>query len=154
MMLRVRLLPSGKDLSLKAGANLRIALIESGIPIDSPCGGQGTCLKCKVQVSGVNDRPTELEREKLSAEELRDGWRLACQVNIEKPGEVRVPEAELFRAKAGISLTGREISLQPNVRLRHFELSEPAISDQRADWDRLVECLGTSEPASVRADLA
>jgi len=154
MRVRIRELSLGRDLSLRVGANLRTALIEAGIPLDSPCGGQGTCLKCKTQVSGVSGRFSELEREKLSAEELRSGWRLACQVTVEAPGEVRLPEIEVIRAKASFSLLGEEIPLQPNVHLRHFELSEPAIGDQRADWNRLAEFLEMSVPGSVRADLS
>jgi len=154
MRVRIRELSFGRDLNLKIGANLRTALIEAGIPLDSPCGGQGTCLKCKAQISGVSEKFTELEREKLSAEELRSGWRLACQVTVEEPGEVRLPEMEVLRAKASFSLLGEEIPLQPNVHLRHFELSEPAISDQRADWNRLADYLEISEPGPVRAELS
>jgi len=154
MKVRVRVLPLGKDLNLKVGANLRSALIEAGVPLDSPCGGQGTCLKCKVQVSGISPKFTELEREKLSAEELDHGWHLACQVTVEESGEVRLPEIEVSRAKAGFGLLGEEIPLQPNVRRRHFELSSPTISDQRADWNRLAEYLEASEPVPVRAELS
>ena len=154
MRVRIRELSLGRDLNLKIGANLRTALIEAGIPLDSPCGGQGTCLKCKAQISGISEKLTELEREKLSAEELRSGWRLACQVTVEAPGEVRLPEIEVFRAKASFSLLGEEIPLQPNVRLKHFELSEPTISDQRADWNRLADYLEISEPGQVRAELS
>ena len=67
MKVRIRVIPLGKDLKLRVGTNLRMSLIEAGIPLDSPCGGQGTCLKCKVQVVGVGGKFTELEREKLSA---------------------------------------------------------------------------------------
>ena len=154
MKAKIRVLPLGKDLPVKAGANLREALTEAGISLDSPCGGQGTCLKCKVQLSGISEKFTELEREKLSAEELSGGWHLACQVTVEEPGEVLLPEVEVSRAKAGFGLLGEEIPLQPNVCRRHFELSRPTISDQRADWNRLAEYLETSEPAPVRAELS
>ncbi|MFC1931290.1 ASKHA domain-containing protein [Chloroflexota bacterium] len=151
--MRIRVLPVGRDLKLKAGTNLRKALIENGVTLDSPCGGQGTCLKCKVQLAGISQKLTDLEREKLSAEELSGGWRLACQVTVEEPGEVRLPEMEIVRAKAGLGLLGEEIPLQPNVRRKHFELREPTISDQQADWDRLADSLEISEPGSVAAEL-
>ncbi len=154
MKAKIRVLPLGKNLPVKAGANLREALTEAGISLDSPCGGQGTCLKCKVQLSGICEKFTELEREKLSAEELGRGWHLACQVTVEAPGEVLLPEVEVSRAKAGFGLLGEEIPLQPNVCRRHFELSRPTLSDQRADWDRLAEYLEASEPSPVRAELS
>ncbi|MFQ5996298.1 MAG: ASKHA domain-containing protein [Dehalococcoidales bacterium] len=154
MKMRIRVLPSGKDLSVKTGANLRETLIAAGMPLDSPCGGQGTCLKCKVQLSGISQKFTELEREKLSPGELDSDWHLACQVTVEAPGEVHLPEVEVSRVKAGFGLLGEEIPLQSNVRRRHFELSKPTISDQRADWNRLAEYLETSEPGPVRAELS
>ncbi len=154
MTVKVKVLPLDKDLKLKIGANLRAALIESGVPLDSPCGGQGTCLKCKVQLSGISQKLTALEQEKLSAEELQDGWRLACQVTVEEPGEVRLPEMEVSRAKASFSLLGEEIALCPNVRRRHFELGKPTINDQRADWNRLAEYLETSDTGPVSAELS
>jgi uncharacterized 2Fe-2S/4Fe-4S cluster protein (DUF4445 family) len=153
MKVRIQVLPLGKDLNLKVGANLREALIETGVPLDSPCGGQGTCLKCRVQLSGISDKFTELEREKLSAEELDHGWHLACQVTVEAPGEVRLPEMEVSRVKAGFGLLREEIPLQPNVRRKHFELEKPVIGDQRADWNRLAEYLEETEPGPVRAEL-
>lgn len=154
MTVKIRLLPSGKELALKTGANLRTGLIEAGIAIDSPCGGQGTCLKCKVQVTGVSPRPTELEREKLSEEERRNGWRLACQTRVEEAGEVRVPEMAVSRTKAGMGLLGEEIRLQANVRRRRFELDRPSLQDQKADWDRLAKHLESNRPGPVTARLS
>lgn len=154
MKVNVRVVPPDRELKLKAGDNLRTALIEAGISLDSPCGGQGTCLKCKVQLSGVSQKYTELEKEKLSREELDGGWHLACQVTVEESGEVRLPEVEISRAKASFGLLGEEIALQPNVRGIHFELSKPSLKDQRADWNRLAEYLEQSVNGTVNTSLS
>jgi len=154
MKVSVRVIPPDRELKIKTGDNLRTALIESGIPLDSPCGGQGTCLKCKVQLTGVSRKHTELEREKLSRKELDEGWHLACQVKVEEPGEVRLPEVEVSRAKASFGLLGEEISLRPNVRRLRFELSKPSIKDQRADWNRLAEYLEKSAAGRLSAGLS
>jgi uncharacterized 2Fe-2S/4Fe-4S cluster protein (DUF4445 family) len=155
MKVAVRVIPPDRELKLKAGDNLRTALIEAGIPLDSPCGGQGTCLKCKVQLSGVNQKYTQLEREKLSREELGGRWHLACQVTVEEAGEVRLPEMEISRAKASFGLLGEEIPLRANVENIPFKLSKPSIKDQRADWNRLAEFLEetTSAPVSIELPL-
>ena len=153
MKVNVRVIPPDRELKLKAGDNLRTALIEAGIPLDSPCGGQGTCLKCKVQLSGISRRYTEPEKEKLSREELDGGWHLACQVTVEESGEVRLPEIEISRAKASFGLLGEEITLQPNVRSIHFELSKPSLKDQRADWNRLAEYLERSVDKPISTEL-
>jgi uncharacterized 2Fe-2S/4Fe-4S cluster protein (DUF4445 family) len=153
MKVNVRVIPPDRELKLKAGDNLRNAFIEAGIPLDSPCGGQGTCLKCKVQLSGVSQKYTQLEQEKLSREELDGGWHLACQVTVEEPGEVRLPEMEISRAKASFGLLGEEITLQPGVRSIPFELSKPSIKDQRADWNRLADCLEQSAAGPISIEL-
>jgi len=154
MMVNIRIVPHDRELKLKAGDNLRSALIEAGVRLDSPCGGQGTCLKCKVQLSGVSQKHTELELEKLSREELDGGWHLACQVKIEAAGEVRLPEIEISRAKASFGLLGEEIALQPNVRGISFKLTRPSLSDQRADWNRLAAYLEKQIEGPVSTELS
>jgi len=154
MTVTIKVLPSGKDLKIKVGANLRKALIEAGFAIDSPCGGQGTCLKCKVQLTGVNGKLTGLEQEKLTPKERGEGWRLSCQVIVEEPGEVTLPELAIFRAKAGFGLLGETIALRPNVHRRPFQLEKPSIRDQRADWNRLAGHLEKVEHHPVSAPLS
>lgn len=46
-------------------------LLKDVLHTDSPCGGRGTCGKCKVQLSGHVSPPNDAER--------RAGCRLACQ---------------------------------------------------------------------------
>lgn len=53
----------------------------------SPCGGKGTCGKCKVVVSGAVLPPDEAELTKLTPAELARGIRLACRT-ITSGGEV------------------------------------------------------------------
>lgn len=60
--------------------------------LDAPCGGHGACGRCKIKFLKQAPDPNEKEREKLSADELAQGIRLACQTkwsagmlwNIEK----------------------------------------------------------------------
>ena len=46
------------------------------------CSGRGTCGKCKVQVTKGADAPSAEERNYFSAEELENGWRLACCMRL------------------------------------------------------------------------
>lgn len=49
--------------------------------IDAPCGGAGTCGKCRISmVSGDGGPIAQEERRHVSAEDLRQGIRLACRV--------------------------------------------------------------------------
>ena len=46
----VTYLPSGKSVRVPAGTTLFNAAHWAGLPIESTCGGRGTCGKCKVLI--------------------------------------------------------------------------------------------------------
>lgn len=58
------------------------AIIATGLPFEQPCGGRGTCGKCKVLAEGKLTAPDELERKHLSETELSVGYRLACRAQV------------------------------------------------------------------------
>jgi Na+-transporting NADH:ubiquinone oxidoreductase subunit F len=69
-----------KTVPAKTGMSLFAACRAAGFFLPSACGAGGRCGMCKVRVTaGALTPPTEAEKEKLSAADLADGWRLACQ---------------------------------------------------------------------------
>ena len=60
----------------------------AGIPLSADCGGRGTCGKCTVRFRSGAPEPEEEERKKLTAQELSDGYRLACRCCPEGAFEV------------------------------------------------------------------
>ncbi|TMD94463.1 MAG: 2Fe-2S iron-sulfur cluster binding domain-containing protein, partial [Chloroflexi bacterium] len=86
-----------------------------GLPIDSTCGGRGTCGKCKVRiVNGLTDAETADHRQ-LRPQEIEEGWRLSCQARIYEDMTCEVPQ--LLRVpKAATMGLGRLVILDPNVR--------------------------------------
>ncbi|MHB8589165.1 MAG: ASKHA domain-containing protein [Candidatus Dormibacteraceae bacterium] len=138
--LEVRYLPFDRTTRVPPGTTLFSAAHWIGLPIDSTCGGRGTCGKCKVRVvEGRTDAETADHR-LLRPAEIEDGWRLSCQARIyddmtcEVPQLLRVPKA----ATMGL---GRLVILDPNVRKVYLELAEPTLEDQRSDVLRLKEAL-------------
>lgn len=81
--------------NLPAGLRLMDVMAEkqTGIRADAPCGGRGTCGKCRVTVSGAVKPPDETERKFLSQTELASGIRLACRC-ITSGGEVSITSYE------------------------------------------------------------
>lgn len=73
--------------------NLLQLLRESGQYIDAPCGGRGTCGRCKVRLLSGTAEPMPREREIFSGRELAEGWRLACLCVPEESCEVFVPKS-------------------------------------------------------------
>lgn len=124
------------------------ALNELGIFLTAPCGGEGTCGKCRVEAHGVLSAATPAERQLLAAEQLEAGIRLACQAQVEGDVRVSVPEASR-QPEMRILLGGstREIQADPPVAKRHISLPEQTLSEPYSRLEHLRRC------ADLRADL-
>jgi uncharacterized 2Fe-2S/4Fe-4S cluster protein (DUF4445 family) len=73
----IRFLPEGIDIPFVPGESILAHAIRGGVPLLSPCGGEGRCGKCRVRVSG-GTRGGEDEGA-LTREEIASGIRLACR---------------------------------------------------------------------------
>ena len=84
-----------KSPKVKPGGSLLSTLSSENIFIPSACGGGGTCSQCKCQVlSGGGDiLPTEVSH--FSRSEIKNKYRLACQVKVKGDMEVKIPD-EIF----------------------------------------------------------
>lgn len=87
-----------KDLMVKGGNSLLASLADKQIFLASACGGRGSCgaCKCKVESGGGPLLPTE--KPFLSAAELTDNVRLACQVKVKSDIEISIPDS-IFNTK-------------------------------------------------------
>ena len=146
---RIRFAPSGRDVHVPAGVAVFDAASWNGIAIDSTCGGHGTCKKCKVRVIGTAALPTSLDFRAFNADELAAGWRLACRTQAMFDVDIEVPPLTT-RPKAATVGVGRQVILRPAVQKRYVELSEPSLSDQTPDIERLLRELDDLE---LRVDL-
>ena len=138
--LEVRYLPFDRTTRVPPGTTLFSAAHWIGLPIDSTCGGRGTCGKCKVRVVEGAAEVTTADHRQLLKEEIEGGWRLSCQTRIYEDMVCEVPQ--LLRVpKAATMGLGRLVILDPNVRKVYLELAEPSLEDQRSDMMRLKEAL-------------
>jgi Na+-transporting NADH:ubiquinone oxidoreductase subunit F len=82
-----------KAIDVPAGGKLLTTLAEKGIFVSSACGGGGTCAQCKVIVKegGGDILPTEASH--FTPREVKEGWRLSCQVAVKQDMEVEMDEA-------------------------------------------------------------
>jgi uncharacterized 2Fe-2S/4Fe-4S cluster protein (DUF4445 family) len=111
------------------------------VGISSICGGKGTCRSCKVQIlSGTVSNPTLNEVEVFTPEELREGWRLACQTYPISDCKLSVPPESMTTLQR-IQVEGIEITVQPEppVRAYRLKLTAPSMFEPQADADRLLE---------------
>ena len=84
-----------KMIHAEGGKSLLATLGENGVHLSSACGGKGSCGQCKLQVtSGGGDMlPTEAVH--FTRREIKDNWRLGCQVKGKGDMEIKVSEAAL-----------------------------------------------------------
>jgi uncharacterized 2Fe-2S/4Fe-4S cluster protein (DUF4445 family) len=136
--------PSGKEVRVPAGVAVFDAASWNGIPIDSTCGGHGTCKKCKVRVVDGSVPVQRLDLRAFDADQLADGWRLACIALANTDLTVDVPPLTT-RPKAATVGVGRQVILRPALQKRYVELEEPTLTDQRTDVRRLLDALDDLE---------
>jgi uncharacterized 2Fe-2S/4Fe-4S cluster protein (DUF4445 family) len=138
--LEVTYLPFDRTTRVPPGTTLFSAAHWIGLPIDSTCGGRGTCGKCKVRVVQGRPDPAGADHRLLRPAEIEDGWRLSCQALVYQDMTCEVPQ--LLRVpKAATMGLGRLVILDPNVRKVYLELGEPSMEDQRSDVARLKDAL-------------
>jgi uncharacterized 2Fe-2S/4Fe-4S cluster protein (DUF4445 family) len=141
----LRFLPDGTEVRVPSGTPIFDAASWNGVAIDSTCGGHGTCRKCKVRVLRGEVPVSPLDPRAFSAQELREGWRLACRAPAREDVVVSVPPLQT-RPKAALVGVGRHVILRPAVQKRYVELSEPTLDDQRSDVQRLLDAIDDLEP--------
>lgn len=105
LVIKAKLTPSGnvtidinngkKVLDVPQGGDLMHTLADQGIFLPSACGGKANCGQCKVRVleGGGEILPTETGF--FSRKQIKDNWRLGCQVKIKDNLKIAVPDSAL-----------------------------------------------------------
>jgi uncharacterized 2Fe-2S/4Fe-4S cluster protein (DUF4445 family) len=139
--------PSPVTVEVPTGALLTEAARLAGIDLMQPCGAQGRCGRCVVQVTEGLARQRSTLR--LSQEDLRKGYALACQSVVESDLRVVIPPQEKIERRLTTDLTASKITVPPRYDFRvsqsiqrvHLTLNEPSMDDQTDDWSRLQTVL-------------
>ena len=84
-----------KTLNVTPGNSLMSTLADNKIFLPSACGGKANCGQCKVQVleGGGNILPTEVGF--FNRKQIKDNWRLGCQVKVKDNLKIQVAESAL-----------------------------------------------------------
>lgn len=138
--LEVAFEPSGKTARVPARTSLFHAAHWAGLPIESTCGGRGTCGKCGVRMLEGATEPTSADHRHLADERIADGWRLSCQAELHDDARCEVPRL-MRMPKAATMGVGRFVLLEPNVQKLHLELEPATLEDARSHVRRLADAL-------------
>ena len=92
----VKILINGeKEVIAQAGSTLLNTLSTQNIFLPSACGGGGSCAQCRCQVieGGGEILPTETVH--FTRREIKDNWRLGCQIKVKNDISIKMPESIL-----------------------------------------------------------
>jgi uncharacterized 2Fe-2S/4Fe-4S cluster protein (DUF4445 family) len=131
--------------TVEDGTNLLEVLRKHSVPLETPCGGKGTCGKCAVRTTGIPNPPSDKEKELSGAARIDAGYRLACRSSITADIDVYQEDA----ARVASIITGglkRDIRLSPSVTKQYVELAVPSLEDQLSDLERV---LSASQPEFI-----
>ena len=147
----VRFVPANVAAEIPVGACIHEAAIRAGLlALELPCGGQGTCGQCLVEI-----------------QEPRGGRMvMACQTPVHGDITVRIPEArerDLRVVGDSHSLVNARLlpvreGLSPLCRVAHVTVSPASVEEHYSDWTRLERALAPDEavtaPLPVLRELA
>ena len=147
-MYTLQIFQNGKEtkVHLDAPQKLQVLLQENGFLQDHPCGGRGTCHKCKVLLEGMVSAPNGAERQA--------GHRLSCQAQILGDAKVWLQDSRESRiqlsggkiaqvqAAAGI---GAAVDIgTTTLALKLYDLQKGSV---------LAECAAMNPQRSISADV-
>jgi uncharacterized 2Fe-2S/4Fe-4S cluster protein (DUF4445 family) len=144
--------PVGRRGECRKNESLLACARRLGVGINTICGGEGKCHSCKVQVlSGSASKPTRNEHEAFSSQELRQGWRLACQTYPASDCKIAVPTDSMTTTQR-VQIEGLEVRVppEPSVRAYHLQLPAPSLDAPQADADRLLTALSQQHKVRCR----
>ncbi len=82
----------GKAIKVPGGGKLLGTLASKGVFLSSACGGKGTCGQCRCQIVSGGGHILSTEEGLFTRREVRDHWRLACQVPVKQDLKINIPE--------------------------------------------------------------
>jgi len=158
----VTFLPAEASARVQPGTSIYDAATEAGVEINSVCGGQKQCGKCKVIVRSGSvvkgDAPL------LDARDIAEGYVLACDTFVESDVTVALPietlqgEGQILEGRKAEAELADELldrfAFDPPVKKAYFEAEPPSLESSIDDTQRVTTAVGRRLDAErVEADL-
>lgn len=139
-----------KKIKIDENKNILVNLQENDILIESPCGGKGTCGKCKIKVlEGRVNNPTEEELRYLTDIELNKGIRLGCLTKAE--GNVHIELLNKKNVKHKILTEGYmpDIEIKPLINKKCIAVQKPDFQNNISYEEMLEKTIEQIESSSI-----
>ena len=96
---RIDINDGSRTLEVEPGSNLMGTLAQENIFLASACGGKANCGQCKVQVEEGGGEILPTETGFFNRKQVKDNWRLGCQVKVKDDIKIKVDESALNAKK-------------------------------------------------------
>jgi len=107
----IDLQPVGRHTEISMEQTLLDAAQAAGVELIAVCGGTGTCATCRVRLMAGELTPVTAHEEfELSEDDLKGGYRLACQARPLSPVRLDIPPASLTTPQRA-QVEGREVEI-------------------------------------------
>lgn len=153
-MHKLVLMPSGRRSKVADGETVMDAARKMGVEIESLCGGNQTCHKCRIVVeegkfdthgitSSIEHISPSTKKEISLLKKLgTPKQRLSCNAHIHGNLLITIPEGsqvqnQIIRKKA----KNRDIEIDPVVKIYYVVVKEAQLGLHRGDWGRLQDAL-------------
>src|SRR5574340_1144265 len=131
--------PDGVCIEVQTGTTILEAAGAAGVALDSACGGQGSCGKCKVLVA--LGRAGGAAGDQLTREEIQRGMVLACQATVEDDLVVEIP-TESQRGDLRILMEGTQTAAGgadvPLAQRVSVQVPRPELGSEEGDAERFL----------------
>ena len=141
----VTFVPENLSISVNKDQTILAAAISAGIYINSHCGGDGICGRCKVRVNRgqVKSQTNGI----ITPDERKNNVYLACLTTVHSDLEVSIPDSsrinfdklnpEELQAKSQPAI----FKHSPFIKKLYLELPPPTLNDSISDLERLYRSL-------------
>lgn len=147
--------PSGIRGEVESGTDILTAARMLGADLDTVCGGNGLCGRCKIrvgegsfpkyQITSGRDHlspPTAADHELFTATKIEAGFRLGCKAKL--LGDVIIdipPESQVHQQVVRKNAADIEIEARPAVELLVVSVAEPQLDTPSGDLERLRDAV-------------
>lgn len=156
---KVKFYPDNKVVEVEKDKTILSAALSAGVYINSACGGDGVCGRCKVILrKGKVSSPLSSS---LSASERKNNFLLACMATVHSDLEIEIPaESRVTFEKSADEIYSKSEEIEsisasldkiafnylPLVRKIYLEIPKPTLEDSISDLERLYREIRNKVP--------
>jgi len=140
----IKFLPFENEVDTDSGTSILDAIRQADLPLQTTCGGEGTCGECVVQI--VKGSYQSKLSAALPQELLKQGYALACLTEVYDNLTVQLPQYQQLSIRSVVDFQFFEdnknyisgvYEINPHIRNLSLKIPPPTLDDNFSDIKRL-----------------